>query len=55
VLWETENRMAWKEHQNRGEERELVYEVSWIRELGVWAAVSRFATEGEKLKPSCDA
>jgi hypothetical protein len=45
--WETENRMAWNEQQNTREERELVYEVSWIRELGVWR---RFLRSQQKVK-----
>lgn len=34
--WETERRVVWNEQQLRSEERELVYEVSWIAEFGVW-------------------
>ena len=34
--WETENRMVWNEQEHASEERELVYEISWIAELGVW-------------------
>jgi hypothetical protein len=34
--WETENRTMWNERERTNEERELVYEVSWISELGVW-------------------
>jgi len=34
--WETENRMVWNEQEHANEERELVYEISWIAELGVW-------------------
>ncbi len=34
--WETNNRTVWNEQQYVSEERELVYEVSWIPELGVW-------------------
>ena len=47
VHWETENRMVWNEQQNTREERELVYEVSWIRELGVWR---RFLCSQQKVK-----
>jgi len=36
VHWETEHRMVWNEQQHTSEERELVYEISWIAELGVW-------------------
>jgi hypothetical protein len=34
--WETENRMVWNHQQYSSEENELVYEVSWIEELGAW-------------------
>lgn len=34
--WETESRMVWNEQQHTSEKRELVYEISWIAELGVW-------------------
>ena len=34
--WETENRTVWNEQEHASEERELVYEISWIAELGVW-------------------
>jgi len=34
--WETENRTVWNEQEHASEERELVYEISWIAEIGVW-------------------
>jgi hypothetical protein len=34
--WETQNRTVWNEQKHVSEERELVYEISWIVELGVW-------------------
>jgi len=34
--WETEKRMVWNERDHTSEECELVYEVSWIAEVGVW-------------------
>ena len=34
--WETENRTLWNEREHASEVRELVYEISWIAELGVW-------------------
>jgi hypothetical protein len=34
--WEIENRVVWNEHGHTNEERELVYEISWIEELGAW-------------------
>jgi hypothetical protein len=36
VHWETENRVVWNEQRNAAEEQELVYEVTWIPELGAW-------------------
>jgi hypothetical protein len=36
VHWETQNRTVWNEQEHASEERELVYEISWISELGVW-------------------
>ena len=36
VHWETMRRMAWNERKQVCEEQELVYEVSWIAEIGVW-------------------
>ena len=40
--WETENRTVWNEQMHMSEERELVYEISWITELGVWRRFLRF-------------
>jgi hypothetical protein len=34
--WVTNNRTVWNEQERVSEERELVYEISWIPELGVW-------------------
>jgi hypothetical protein len=36
VHWETENRLVWNEQEYSAEKQELVYEVTWIPELGVW-------------------
>ena len=36
VHWETENRVMWNERERACEKQELIYEVSWICELGVW-------------------
>ena len=36
VHWETENRVMWNERERVSEKQELIYEVSWICELGVW-------------------
>ncbi len=34
--WETEIRTVWNARQFTAEKHELVYEVSWISDLGVW-------------------
>jgi hypothetical protein len=34
--WETERRVVWNAQEHADEERELVYEVSWIPELAAW-------------------
>jgi hypothetical protein len=34
--WERENRVVWNARDHVNEECELVYEVTWISELGVW-------------------
>jgi hypothetical protein len=34
--WETRRRVVWNEQEHTHEEHELVYEISWIKELGVW-------------------
>ena len=36
VHWETEKRVVWNERERATEEQELIYEVSWICELGFW-------------------
>ena len=36
VHWETENRLVWNERERACENQELIYEFSWICELGVW-------------------
>jgi hypothetical protein len=36
VHWETESRLMWNEQERTTEEQELIYEVGWIPELGVW-------------------
>lgn len=34
--WETEIRTVWNAREFTAEEHELVYEISWISELGAW-------------------
>lgn len=36
LYWEMESRFVWNEHERANEEREFVYEISWITELGAW-------------------
>jgi hypothetical protein len=35
VHWETQRRIVWNEQEHTREEQELVYEISWIKELGL--------------------
>ena len=41
VHWETQRRMVWNVREHMSEERELVYEISWIAELGLWRSFLR--------------
>jgi hypothetical protein len=34
--WETDNRLVWNEMEGAAEEQELIYEVTWIPEIGAW-------------------
>ncbi len=45
--WETESREVWNERQRTSEEHELVYEISWVEELGAWR---RFLRSQRKMK-----
>ena len=36
VHWETENRVVWNKPERIAEKQGLIYEVSWICELGTW-------------------
>jgi hypothetical protein len=36
VHWETQRRVVWNEREHTCEEHDLVYEVSWVKELGLW-------------------
>jgi hypothetical protein len=47
AYWETVNRTVWNERENTSEECELVYEISWISELGTWR---RFLRSRRKLR-----
>ena len=39
--WVTNSRIVWNEQERVSEERELVYEISWIPELGAWRSFLR--------------
>jgi len=39
--WETQRRVVWSEQERTHEEHELVYEISWIKELGLWRTFLR--------------
>jgi len=41
VLWETQRRIVWNEREHTREEHEIVYEISWIEELGEWRTFLR--------------
>ena len=41
VHWETQRRVVWNDHEHAREEHELVYEISWIEELGLWRSFLR--------------
>ena len=47
AYWETVNQTVWNERENTSEKCELVYEVSWISELGTWR---RFLRSQRKLR-----
>jgi hypothetical protein len=47
VHWETQRRIVWNTREHTSEERELVYEISWIPELGLWR---RFLRSQRKLQ-----
>jgi hypothetical protein len=46
AYWETVNQIVWNERENTSEKCELVYEISWISELGTWR---RFLRSQRKL------
>jgi hypothetical protein len=41
VHWETQRQVVWNERERTREEHELVYEISWIKELGLWRTFLR--------------
>jgi hypothetical protein len=46
VHWVTQRRVVWNEREHSDEEHELVYEISWIKELGLWRT---FLRSGHKV------
>ena len=50
VHWETTNLPIWNAREGAAEQQELVYEVSWIKELGMWR---RFLTSRCKVGSGC--
>ena len=50
VHWETTNLQVWNAREGTTEQQELVYEVSWIQELGTWR---RFLTSRRKVHSGC--
>jgi len=54
VRWETVRRMTWNEQKHAREEQELVYEVSWIAEIGVWRRFlrSQQKVNGQQQRPT---
>jgi hypothetical protein len=46
--WETENRNVWNADQHTNEERELIYEISWVAELGAWRCFLRSSKVSNK-------
>jgi hypothetical protein len=47
VRWETTNLQVWNAREGTAEQHELVYEISWVTELGTWR---RFLTSWRKVK-----
>jgi hypothetical protein len=41
VHWETQRQVVWNEREHTREEHELVYEISWINEPGLWRTFLR--------------
>ena len=41
VHWETQRRVVWNEREHTRDEHELVYEISWIKELALWRSFLR--------------
>jgi hypothetical protein len=46
TAWETTNCVVWNDRERIAEKQELIYEVAWIPELGIWR---RFLRSRRKL------
>jgi hypothetical protein len=46
VHWETTNLQVWNAREGTAEQHDLVYEVSWVENLGMWR---RFLTSRRKV------
>ena len=55
VHWKTINLQLWNAREGTTEQQELVYEVSWIQELGMWRRflTSRRTVRGERQGVPC--
>jgi hypothetical protein len=53
VHWETEIRQMWNEKERTTEEQELIYEVSWIPELGLWRRFLRSRKRAQRSPSHC--
>lgn len=55
VRWEATNLQVWNAREGTAEQQELVYEVSWIKELGTWRRflTSRRTVRGEHQGVPC--
>jgi len=51
--WETESRLMWNEKERTTEEQELIYEVSWIPELGLWRRFLRSRKRKQRSQSYC--
>lgn len=53
VHWETESRQMWNDKERTTEEQELIYEVSWIPELGLWRRFLRSRKRAQRSPSHC--
>ena len=50
VRWETTDLLVWNGRESGAKQEELIYEVSWIKELGTWR---RFLTSRRTVLNGC--